>query len=102
MRLKMTRDQFEALYLVFKNHVITEKPTNDAEDLLLDFMQDVFVKLRKKMEAKHISDWSLILTPKETKAYKIYWQQAYLDKQSFLYESILIQNQIALIDKTYA
>lgn len=98
MRFKMNADQHEALYNLYRTEVVTEKPMDDGAELILDFMADIYEKLRKKQKAKLVGDWSLTLTPKETLAYKIYWIEKQL-KKTMIYESLLINSHITIIDQ---
>jgi len=100
--LKLTsRNQAEALFYYLKNLLSTYKPENIAESLVHDLMNDVFDKLKKKVESRMVvKTWSLQLNHKEAKAYYIYFQQTELT--GYTYEKNLVSIHCLEIDKTYA
>lgn len=100
--LKLTsRDQAEALYNYLKCLLTTYKPENLAESLIHDLMNDVFDKLKKKVESRMVvKTWSLQLNHKEAKAYYIYFQQS--EVSGYTYEKNIVSIHCLEIDKTYA
>ncbi|MGZ3753612.1 MAG: hypothetical protein ACXVAY_01555 [Mucilaginibacter sp.] len=102
MHLQLSQDQAEALYYLFLQHVLPEKPADVAESLIHDFMFDIYKKSRSKLEARKLSKgYSINITDKEAKAYYIYFQNRSLGA-GFIYEQTMIERHLAEIDKKHA
>jgi hypothetical protein len=101
MIIKMTYSQASALKEVYDSVIIPEQPFDVAESLLKDIMLQVYRKLRAKLEAKKKDGYSLALTDIEGKAYYLYFQNRSLGT-GWTYEENMINEQINLLDKTYA
>lgn len=101
MNLKLTFDQLCALHRLFVDEIIHEKPTDVEDKLVLFHMINIYKKLRNKIEARFQGKgYGINLTEPEALAYHAYFKnRQYI--QAYHYEQIVIQNHIALIDKTY-
>ena len=101
-KLKLNQHQFESLYLLFARVVMLDTPADIAESLIMDLLEKVHHKLRKRYEYKFCKDgWNLTLEPEEAKAFYLYFQNRALPA-GFTYESTLIQTQLNEINKLYA
>lgn len=102
MTIKLTKDQLQALYMLFSEVVISEKPTHISEKIIQVHLVKIYKKLRERVEAKFTNKgYSISLKDEEAMAYYIYFYNRSLGN-TYLYEQNFIQTHINEIDKAYA
>lgn len=102
MTIKLTYEQANALYVLFKAVVVNDEPQDIAESLVKDLMMQVLKKLTLKMDFQKKKDgYSLSLTDVEAKAYYVYFNQRHLG-DGWIYENNLIQQHVNDLDRIYA
>lgn len=101
MNLKLTYDQLTSLHRLFIDEIISEKPTEPEDKLIMLHMISIYKKLRNKIEARfHGRGFGITITEAEALAYHAYFK-TWKPLKGYQYESIMILSQVALIDKTY-
>lgn len=100
MTLKFTQQQANALFDMFNDVILSDKPTSLDEKLLQILMIKIFKKLRAKLEGKPGSGYSVTLSDEEAITFYLYFSERDYG-YDYLYEQTFIRNQLQLIDKQY-
>jgi hypothetical protein len=100
MKLKMNRDQCEAIHRI-TDMALKIAPVGLEEKLPHLHVRRIFEKLRTKVECLHGKSYSVTLSDEQAIAWRLFWYKHALSSQ-WLYEANILTQQLQLIEKNYA
>lgn len=102
MKMKMKRNQLEAVELVVRLMLQENTPTNPAEKLIYDIVYKLYSRIRTRVEriTPTKDGWSIKFTEQEANAMHVFICN-FPVPEGYLYEQIQIDTIYSNLDKEY-